>query len=276
MLRSRKLEKLLNNTLDPALKRRAKWLIENLDPGDGDKILEVGCGDGYYLHLLSSLGYKLHLTGTDYDKRALGSARRNLKGKKIKLVYGDVLEKLPFRRNSFDKIIMSEVLEHLPDDSKGLQEVKRVLKKGGILVLSVPNSNYSFLWDPINWTLERLFGTHINSGYWAGIWNQHERLYSENKLRNLLKESGLVTHKIMCLTYWALPFSHYIINLGARILASKNGGNLVAGANKFESLDKRSWIIQVYKTVTQFIDTYNNNIESNSGVSLVAIAKKKF
>src|SRR3989344_3027082 len=175
---------LLKNTCDMALKRRAKEIIEEINPSEGERILEVGCGDGNYLHLLSSMGFKrLSLIGVDIDENSLKSAKRNLKGRRIKLLKADVLGKLPFAANTFDKIIMSEVCEHLSDDVKGLTEVKRVLRKGGILVVTVPNHNYPLLWDPVNWILEHFFNTHVSSGFWAGLWNQHLRLYKPHEIK---------------------------------------------------------------------------------------------
>jgi len=104
----KKLDKLLTNTGDMALKRRARRIIEEIDPRSGDKILEIGCGDGFYFHLLSNLGIKnLQLHGVDIDENALKSAKKNLKGKKVKFMASDVMKKLPYKDGEFDKIIMS-------------------------------------------------------------------------------------------------------------------------------------------------------------------------
>ena len=92
-----KLNKLLENTGDMALKRRARRMVEEINPKDGDIILDVGCGDGFYLHILSCLGVKLKLVGTDYDNKALNSAKKNLRGKRIRLVQADLMSKLPFK-----------------------------------------------------------------------------------------------------------------------------------------------------------------------------------
>jgi len=73
-----RLEILLKNTGDMALKRRARNIVEELKLRNGDRILDVGCGDGYYLHLLSNLGLNLKLFGTDYDEVGLNNARNNL------------------------------------------------------------------------------------------------------------------------------------------------------------------------------------------------------
>lgn len=268
------LDGLLENTGDMALKRRTKWIIANLDLKTGDKILDVGCGDGFYLHILSNLNKKARLTGTDFDVRALGSARKNLQGRNIRLVAGDLMKKLPFASNSFNKIIMSEVTEHLPDDVRGLKEVYRVLKPGGLACVTVPHANYPFLWDPVNWVLEHLFDTHFKSGFWAGIWNQHERLYEKDQIGKVIEKAGFDIKEQRFVTWWCLPFNHYLINIGARILAKGGRVGLSEGSNKFVSNDRRSLIPDIYFSVTNIVDRLNDLVPIRSGVSVVTSARK--
>lgn len=273
---SKKLYKLLDSTLDMALKRRAKLIIENIDPQPKDKILDVGCGDGYYLHLISSLGVKnLNLTGIDYDEKALKTARKNLKNKKIKFASVDLMTKSKLKTNTYDKVVMSEVAEHLPDDVRGLKEIHRVMKKGGTLALTVPNANYPFLWDPINRFLEFMFGAHIKSGFFAGIWNQHERLYTPKQIEKVVKKAGFKIKEVESLTFWCLPFNHYIINAGARILAKGVKNNAVSGANKFKPTEKRSLINQIYYSVASIVDKLNDIwTPKDQGNGVIVIAEK--
>lgn len=272
----KKLSQALDSTLDMALKRRARLIIENINPESGDKILDVGCGDGYYLHLISSLGVEnLNLTGVDYDERALESAKKNLKNKNIDFHTVDLMKKSKLKSNTYNKVIMSEVAEHLPDDVRGLKEIHRVMKKGGTLALTVPNANYPFLWDPINRALEFFSGYHIKSGFFAGIWNQHARLYTPNHIEKVLKEAGFKIRKAEALTYWSLPFNHYIINVGARILASGVEGDSLKGANKFKPTEKRSALNQIYYFFASNIDKLNDIwTPKNQGVGVIVIAEK--
>lgn len=254
-----RLEQLLENTGDMALKRRARRIVEELNPQTGDKILDVGCGDGYYLYLLSNLGLKLKLTGTDFDPNALASARKNLKGTRIPLVQADLMKGLPFPDNSFDKAVMSEVAEHLPNDVKGLKEVYRVLKPGGILCLTVPNSNYPFLWDPVNWVLERLFNTHIRSGFWSGIWNQHLRLYKQEEIEGVIKKAGFEVETVESLTWWSLPFNHNLLHLAARALYGGGFSPKVASAvSKYEKKTKRPALINLAFKIVSWVDKLND------------------
>ncbi len=274
---TKRLEYLLENTGDMALKRRAKMILLELRVSKGDKILDVGCGDGYYLHLLSNLAIDFNLTGTDFDRGALESARKNLKGKRIKLVYADLMGRLPFPENSFDKMVMSEVTEHLPDDLKGLRKVYRVLKPGGIICLSVPNANYPFLWDPVNWTLEHLFNTHVRSGFWAGIWNQHRRLYSPKRITDRVKKAGFKVNRVKSLTWWCLPFNHNLVNLVARQLyGGKLSSETVESISKYSHGRNKSFIFKLAFGFVNLIDKLNDVWSpKGSGVSVVVIATKQ-
>lgn len=271
----RKLFRLLENTGDMALKRRARRIVEELGPKEGDIILDVGTGDGYYLHLLSNLRVELKLTGVDNDVAGLKRARKILK-REISLKTGDLMKKLPFKNNSFDKIVMSEVAEHLPNDIKGLKEVYRVLKPAGILCLTVPNANYPFLWDPINWIFEHFFGRHIKHGFWAGIWNQHERLYNPDEIKKVVRKAGFRVEKIKSLTWWCLPFNHYIVNLVARGIASGAfSGGTSAALSKYAKVPNRSFYLNIAFKFVNYIDRLNDYYQpQNSGVAVFVKAKK--
>lgn len=275
MLSKRLVKQLLENTGDMALKRRAINIVAGLKLKKGDKILDIGCGDGYYLHLLKNLDLGLDLAGTDYDEPGLKKARENL-GREIPLKKGDLLKKLPFESESFDKVVMSEVAEHLSNDIKGLEEVYRVLRKGGTLVLTVPNHNYPFLWDPLNWLLEKLFNFHIKSGFFAGLWNQHMRLYKPHEIRSVVEEAGFKVIEVKSLTWWCLPFNHYLVNLVARGLAH---GAFSKGVNhslsKYTKNPKRPFYLNFAFTLVNALDKLNDLYQpENYGVSVFIKAKK--
>lgn len=269
-----KLEKLLKNVGDMALKRRARKIVEGLKLGEGDNILDLGCGDGFFLYLLSNLSVKVTLTGFDNDKRVLNNARRNLGPKKLKLLYGTAV-KMPFSNNIFDKVIMTEVLEHIDDDKKALSEVYRILKLNGVLVLTVPNYNFPFLWDPINWTLQNLFGTHIGGiGFFAGIWARHLRLYKRNDLEKLVKKVGFKIEQVEELTARVLPFNHYLVNLVARLLYDiKPTPRISDPLSKFKDVDKPLLVKLSFYLVNVF-DRLNDISPGKNGLNIYIRARK--
>ncbi|MDP3987526.1 MAG: methyltransferase domain-containing protein [Candidatus Levybacteria bacterium] len=256
MTDQQKLDAILANTGDMCLKRRAGLLIKELNPQKKDKILDVGCGDGYYLYLLSRLG-EFDLTGIDEDPQALKNARKQIGSKSIKYIEGNVL-KMPFKSQSFNKIVCSEVLEHLPDDKKGLLEMKRVLKKGGTLCITVPNLNYPFFWDPINYVLQRILKIHVKSGFWSGVWNFHLRLYTYDEFKKAVKDAGFKIEKIKPVTHFGLPFNHYLTNIGFRIRTSKKVSKDVRDSmSKFNSDSKKTWFSYVLDIIN-YLDKRNN------------------
>ncbi len=271
----KKLDRLLNNTGDMALKRRAKRIVTTLNPQKGEKIIDIGCGDGYYLYLLSNLDMKLRLTGTDYDIKGLTNAKKNL-DPKIPLKQGDLMKRLPFADNTFDKAVMSEVAEHLPNDVKGLKEVYRILKPGGTLCLTVPDARYPILWDPINWMLDRTTKKHIQSGFWAGIWNQHIRLYKRETIVKVVEKAGFEVQDSTAVTAWSLPFNHHIVNLVARSLASgRLSTSTSASLSKYEKRKKKPLFFSLAFRFVNALDKLNDIYQPKEiGVSIFVAAIK--
>lgn len=117
-------------------KKRVKTIIELAGVSNEDRIIDIGCGEGY---LLSCLPRTKQVVGLDISKLALNKARELLKEKNyIGLFFGDAQE-LPFTNNSFDKIICSELLEHVPNPKLVIKEMFRILIKSGRAVISVPD-----------------------------------------------------------------------------------------------------------------------------------------
>lgn len=210
------LEKLLSKVGDMFFKRRIYKVLEYLKIEKDDKILDVGCGEGFYELVISNL-YDCNIVAIDNDKKILNMAKKQLgKNKKIKLELQNV-KKLPYKSTSFDKIICTEVLEHINEDDVVVKELYRVLKPGGILAITVPNENYPLLWDPLNKVRGYLGLGHFDpkDKFFGGIWSyDHKRLYSPNTLNKLLNEAGLKVKKIEVITKYGLPFNVLVLNLG--------------------------------------------------------------
>jgi len=101
----------------------------------GEKVLEVGCGEGILSVMIAKKGNQV--IGCDISRPNLGVAKERAKRENLKNI--EFLEcdacNLPFPDNSFDLVIADNVLEHLPDFWKGLSEIRRVTKSKAIIAL---------------------------------------------------------------------------------------------------------------------------------------------
>jgi ubiquinone/menaquinone biosynthesis C-methylase UbiE len=126
---------------------RTRQIVRLLDAHPGQWIVEVGVGAGNVLGKVP-VGRRF---GLDLSMRLLNDARRRL-GARASLVRGDAAS-LPIATRSVDRIICSEVLEHLPNPADAIAEISRVVRGDGVVVLSVPNEA---LIDRIKGVLRRL------------------------------------------------------------------------------------------------------------------------
>lgn len=102
----------------------------------GETVLDAGCGEGVLSWYLAERGAKV--TAIDISKPNVENAQKFLEKKgvqdRVTVMQGDA-EHLPFPDASFDWVVSSHVLEHLPDFDKGLSEIRRVTKKRAIVAL---------------------------------------------------------------------------------------------------------------------------------------------
>lgn len=103
----------------------------------GDRrVLDAGCGTGYGTSMLDNAGAR-SVAGLDISEAALGAAREALDGNAV-LERGDVAE-MPFPDGTFDLVVCFEVIEHVEDTERVLDELRRVLAPDGLLLISSPN-----------------------------------------------------------------------------------------------------------------------------------------
>lgn len=253
---------------DPAFGRRARIILENLDLSGKEKILEIGCGRGFYLKTLINLWPNLMITGLDLNEKYLNIARQFVNNQKVKLIQGDAIS-LPFANQSFGRIIATEILEHIPDDQKAISEMYRVLKPGGIAMITVPNKNYPFFWDPLNWLLERIFNCHIPAHIWwlAGLWADHQRLYNKDDLKTKLTQAGFKIEENWQATHFCFPFAHFLLyGIGKNIVEK----GLLKSFNRFKIKPKRSWLNLIFLWPLRKIDQQNEkNQNFSSSVNII-------
>lgn len=149
-------------------------------PKSAKNILELGCGEGMFgSYLRENLGAKV--VGIEIESKFATKAKKNLD----KIYIGDaetIIKKLPAK--SFDVIVANDVLEHMVDPYSVLKEAKRILKKNGVVVSSIPNMrNYH--------VLHKL----VRQGQWeyeeSGILDRtHLRFFTQKSIRNMYERLG--------------------------------------------------------------------------------------
>lgn len=146
-------------------------------------VLENGCGMGMYLKRLAGLAKSAIGLEIEID-RARQAAELGLK------VICGAGEQLPLPDDHFDMVLSHEVFEHVRDDQLCMQEIIRVLKPGGRLVLFVPNRGYPFETHGIYWKGKYRFGNIFGVNYLPRrIRNKlapHVRVYSRGDIEKLL------------------------------------------------------------------------------------------
>lgn len=133
-------------------------------------VLDIGGGSGFYAQELSGVDRKILLTDLSYNILCRSDSSNPLR------VCCDASH-LPFHGNAFDKILFTEVLEHLPDGERALVETKRVLRHGGTIVVTTPSR-----WSPMNlaYRLKRRIRRYE--------FNEHLHEYRIAEFRNLLSK----------------------------------------------------------------------------------------
>lgn len=153
------------------LREKARWAQMFLDAYQPGKVLDVGCGDGRFLHRMQAAGWTVD--GIDFDAKAVANAKR-LYG--LTLRHGD-LRAAGLPASQFEAVTMSHVIEHVLDPVGLLAEIKRLLKPGGHLVITTPNT------DSIGY---RKFGP-----CWFGLdAPRHLNLFSARSLSDVARRAG--------------------------------------------------------------------------------------
>jgi SAM-dependent methyltransferase len=234
------LQRLTRNEADMAFKKRVRTIFEWIQPSDEKVILDCACGRGFYLNMIRAVS-RCKLVGLELDPEVILKAQRNVGHlPDITLTRANIYTQ-PFPDATFDGVILSEILEHVDDDVRGLREVYRVLKPGGVIAITVPNADYPFWWDPINKTLETVFGIHIQHGMFAGIWANHIRLYTQEQLRSAVEQAGFVVEEERAFTHYSFPFIHNLVyGIGMPLLESGALPSSMATAADRTQFDKNN------------------------------------
>ncbi|HVZ12510.1 MAG TPA: class I SAM-dependent methyltransferase [Patescibacteria group bacterium] len=132
-----------------------RQLFKTLKPVRPVKILDVGCGEGITIVRLSRAKIGKSYEGVDNSEDAIKIGKKQYPNINIKI--GDIY-KLPYKDNSFDLLICTEVLEHLEDPAAAVKELRRVTSK--YVVFSVPNEPFFMLAHLARGQYITRFGNH--------------------------------------------------------------------------------------------------------------------
>jgi ubiquinone/menaquinone biosynthesis C-methylase UbiE len=190
----------------------------------GDVVLDLGCGEGRHVISVYAEAESVYSMGVDLSLNDLKTTREKSRpfvdqqdsGKSFGLSAANALE-LPFTDDTFDKVICSEVLEHIPDYDGALTEIERVLKPGGLFCASVPRR-----WpERICWA--------FSEGYYQ-VEGGHLRIFDARSLRKKIEALGFCHYHrhwahalhspfwwLKCL-FWKTQDSNWLIEQYHRLL----------------------------------------------------------
>lgn len=153
------------------------------------RILDIGAGTGIFLSKFKELGW--HVDGVEFSKEA-GDFSRSVFGVDLKV--GDFLDHT-YKANTFEVVTLNMSLEHLYEPTKTLHEVHKIMKKGGLLVITVPNI------DSVGFAIFR--------GNWRALDPpRHLYHFTENTLKAVVTNAGFTVTGV---NHWYWMHNYYTI-----------------------------------------------------------------
>lgn len=149
-------------------------IIENINNHNNFNLLDIGCGNG---HLLKD--------ASQYVKSAVGIEKFDYSKPKFNNILNIDIFDNNFDNNSFDIITFLDVMEHIEDENKFLQEVKRLIKPNGTIIITVP---------ACKWLFSKL-----------DVACHHYRRYSSKTLREVLEYNGFEIKKLSYMNFFLFP-----------------------------------------------------------------------
>jgi ubiquinone/menaquinone biosynthesis C-methylase UbiE len=193
--------------LTKARRQIQKMFLDDLKPG---KLLDIGCGNGIFLHRMHKLGW--NVTGVDFDAKAIEYAKVRYSADMTFL--STDLSGAKFPDNYFDAIATNHVIEHVPDPVALLKEARRILKVGGRLVVVTPNI--------------QSFGHEKFQDCWIGLdAPRHLQIFSLDALQQCAREAGFDAVK----TSTSAAHADGFMGLSFRFKEAKANADNSAGMN---------------------------------------------
>lgn len=217
------------------------FFIEKYLKKGSSQVLSIGCGPGVEMEFLENYG---KVTGLDSSEEMLNYCKE----KGITNVVSGRAQQLPFPENSFDCVVALDVLEHIEDDSSAIKEIRRVLKNGGAVLITVPAMPWLY------GDFDKLAG--------------HARRYSKQELEKKLEEAG----------FSPVRMTYFNTFLFVPIVIVRKIKTLLSPIIPFsaQELDYApGWMNKVLQTLFGFESILLRHMNFPAGISLIAIVSKK-
>lgn len=190
-----------------------KFLKKNLEAGS--RVLEIGSATGANTVAMSALGYLV----TSLEFSTFGVEAQKKKG--LRVIQGDA-RRLPFEQDSFEAVVCMDVLEHIVEDDLVLSEIYRVLKPGGIFLISVPE-------DPSMWSSHDTAVDHV-------------RRYQKVELVEKICRCGLIPNSVRS--------TNFLLKPAVRLKRKKAIGS---------DLTQMNWFMNGFLLLLAYFDQYFSN-----------------
>ena len=173
-----------------AVKDRIIYRVISRAPHDGKCLLDLGCGMGHTASMLSDL---VDVTGIDFSAQAISVANKKSSGT---FLCGDV-EALPFPDGEFDFVVAKDIIEHIPDDNRVMDEIRRVCRHNAMVILYLPR-------DFKGWNFSTEAIVQKLTGYTLDEEVGHLRRYTPQQAKDMLEKRGFGNFKTWDFVHFSL------------------------------------------------------------------------
>ena len=209
--------KLLDETLEKDVRmQKVISLIES-----GKNVLDLGCFSGYLIKKLEEKGN--YVVGTDSNPEFI----KHCRSKELNVMDADCERELPFEDSSFDVVVAGELIEHIYDTDKFLNECNRVLKPGGELIITTPNLGF---WKH---RIKLLLGLNMPFEYGhVGLFVNHIRYFNLASFKRAISGHGFLLKRVETSYYFSGNDGNSFLNIFIPNIFKNHGFHIIAVLEK--------------------------------------------